>query len=170
MPRTSKFLPLALCRVQDCIIHDGQRNQQPWEDGRKDRGGMIQNRVLTACTLTTCRFQMCPAPQRVSFHIRYPFSLLQRPTSSSVTVSQTPREVWKGLFVPEVQFSAVGGNCIKVRQLWKGDPEPLDLSCWKLRRSQVSAQTLHGHRILVCSYANITLALKGDVFTSVFTP
>lgn len=113
---------------------------------------------------------MCPAPQRVSFHIRYPFPLLQRLTSSSVPVSQTPREVWKGLFVPEVQFSAVGGNCIKVRQLWKEDPEPLDLSCWKLRRSHVSAQTLHGHRILVCSYTHITLALKGDVFTSVFTP
>lgn len=48
------------CRIAP-QIHDGQRNQQvpsqvPWEDDQRDWGGMIQNRVLTACTLTTCRF------------------------------------------------------------------------------------------------------------------
>lgn len=106
------------------------------------------------------------AAQRMSFHTRNPFCPCQKLTSSSVTVSEALREVWKGLAGSSGSVLSCWGQLHQDKAAQGGWSEPHKWSCWKLWCSHVSAQTLHSHRILVCSYTTITLALNGDVFTS----
>lgn len=106
------------------------------------------------------------AAQRMSSHTRYPFCLCQKLTSGSVTLSEALREVWKGLAGFSGSVLSCWWQMHQDKAALGGWLEPQNWSCWKLWCSHVSAQTLHGHRILVCSYTTITLALNGDVFTS----
>lgn len=106
------------------------------------------------------------AAQRMSSHTRYPFCLCQKLTSGSVTLSEALREVWKGLAGFSGSVLSCWWQMHQDKAALGGRLEPQNWSCWKLWCSHVSAQTLHGHRILVCSYTTITLALNGDVFTS----
>lgn len=175
------FCHFSMCQVQDCTSNTGwaSAGRWEWDDPEQEAASLHHNHtsILNALNIqplnTATEYGhwlkwhlIVTAAQRMSFHTRNPFCPCQKLTSGSVTVSEALREVWKGLAGSSGSVLSCWGQLHQDKAAQGGWSEPHKWSCWKLWCSHVSAQTLHSHRILVCSYTTITLALNGDVFTS----